>query len=41
MIDEALSGVRADDQAGDAQAIAVLVHMRGHDMIVETAPVIP
>ena len=41
MIDVAALGVGADHDAGHAQAVAVLVDDRGHDVVVETAPVVP
>src|SRR5919201_3325190 len=41
VVDEAAPRVRADHEAGDAQAVAVLVHPRRDDVVVEAAPVVP
>ena len=41
MVDVPRLGVRADHNSRNAQAVAVLVHYRGHDMVVEATPVIP
>ncbi len=41
MINIALFGIGADDQAGYPQAIAVLINHWWHNMIVESTPVVP
>lgn len=41
VIDVSLLCVRADDNAGNAQTIAILVHLWRDDMIVKAAPIIP
>src|SRR5579871_3465366 len=41
MVYQARPGIGADDQSGNPQAIAVLVHDDGRDMIVEAAPIVP
>src|SRR5438128_1284375 len=41
VVDVALLGVRADDDAGDAQSVAVRVNAGRCHVIVEAAPVIP
>ena len=41
VVDVALLGVRADHDPGDAEAEAVAVDDRRHDVVVEAAPVIP
>ena len=41
VVDEALAGVRADDDARDAHAVALGVDLRRHHVVVEAAPVIP
>ena len=41
MVDVATLRVRADDQAGHAEAVPVPVHARRHGVVVEAAPVVP
>src|SRR5947207_1072153 len=41
VVDVSLLGVGADDDARDAQAVAVLVDRRGRDVVVESSPVVP
>ncbi len=41
MVDVALARKWADDQSGNAQAIAVVIHRRRGHVIVETAPIVP
>src|SRR5579875_2175448 len=39
VVNVAFSGVGADDEAGDAQAIAVFIDRRRNNVVVETAPI--
>ena len=41
VVDEPFFRVRGDHDGRHPQAVAVLVHRRGHHMVIETAPVIP
>ncbi len=41
VVDEAAPRVRRDQERGHPQAVAVLVDRRRHDVVVETAPVVP
>ena len=41
VVDVAVFGVGADDDARDAEPVAVLVDRRGDDVVVEAAPVVP
>src|SRR6476661_5541746 len=41
VVDVPLLGVGADDQGGDAHAVAVVVHRRRGFVVIETAPVVP
>src|SRR5579859_4613323 len=41
VIDEALPGIGADDQAGHTQPIAIRIYLRRLHMIIEASPIIP